>query len=63
MRENLESLVPYRTLGRIRRPRKDEVRQPQWESEYAQRPHYTRREMHDMTLEEIGDLFETVELD
>lgn len=63
MRENMESFVPSRMLGKFRRPRKDEVRRPKWESACAQRPHYTRREMHDMTLEEIGDLLATVDSD
>ena len=63
MRENMESFVPCRTLGKCRRPSKDEARRPKWESACAQKPHYTRREMHDMTLEEIGDCLGTVDLD
>ena len=62
MRENMESFVPYRTWGKFRRLRKDEARRPKWESACAQRPHYTKREMRDMTLEEIGDSLETVDL-
>ena len=54
---------PCGTLGKFRRPRKDEAGRPKWESACAQRPHYTRREMHDMTLEEISDFLETVDLD
>ena len=63
MRENMKSFMPCRTLGKCCRPGKDEARRPKWESACAQRPHYTRREMHDMTLEEIGDFLATVDLD
>jgi hypothetical protein len=63
MREKMESFVPYRTLGQFRRPRKDEAHRPKWESACAQRPHYTRREMHDTTREEIGNFLATVDLD
>lgn len=63
MRENMESFVPYRTFGKFRPPRKDEARRSKWESACAQRPDYTRRQMHDMTMEEIGEFLKTVDLD
>jgi hypothetical protein len=63
MREYMESFVPYRTLEKSHRPEKHEARRTKWESACAQRRHYTRREMHDATLKEIGDFLQTVDSD
>ena len=63
MREDMSSFVPCRPLVKFRRPGKHDARRQKWESGDGRRPHYTRREMHDMTLEEIGEFLETVESD
>jgi hypothetical protein len=60
MKKAMDAFVPYRTSVRLRRFRKDHERQPKWESARTHRPHYARREMRDMTVEEISDMLEAV---
>lgn len=62
MLENSGAFAPNHKRKKHRNRWRQYHRKRQWESSRPNRPPYQRNQAHDMTLEEIGDFLDSVDL-